>query len=198
MSVGRVTLRCVTGVSVDPMMTVADACVAGADAALRSGGSVPEPQVQMFIDPWDQPYVGYVTSRPYYGGRDAAEAIMGMGAAPAAIKATRLLIAWEEADLWTSLAGPADYPTGFAVVIATRSTHVLRWHPFTLHVDARPSRSGLPPVRPEWAEWASVPAAELPSVIVGLIEHWRTLAGEPETVYEQLGRAGYRLTTIPT
>jgi hypothetical protein len=188
-----------TEMTVDPMLgVVEEACLAGAEAALRYGGFVPEPQVHMFIDDWEQPYVGYVISRPYHRGSDAAEAIVGLGAAPAAIKATRLLIAWEEADLWTSLCGPADYPTGFAVVVATRRTHVLHWHPFTLHVDGRRKlqQSGLPTVHPEWAEWGSVPTAELPVVIVGLIDRWRSLAGEPEIVYQELRRAGYRLSTI--
>jgi hypothetical protein len=198
LSVGRVTLGCMTEVSVDPILgMVEQSCLAGAEAALRAGGFIPEPQVHMFIDDWAQPYVGYVISRPYHRGRDAAEAIVGLGAAPAAIKATRILIAWEEADLWTSLCGPADYPTGFAVVIATWSTHVLHWHPFSLHMDGRPLQSGLPSVRPQWDECGRVPAAELPLVIVGLIERWRSLAGERATVYEELGRAGYRLTTFP-
>jgi hypothetical protein len=75
--------------------------------------------------------------------------------------------------------------------------HVLHWHPFSLHGDGRPLQSGLPAVRPERDEWGRVPAAELPLVIVGVIERWRSLAGERATVYEELGRAGYRLTTIP-
>jgi hypothetical protein len=183
--------------TVDPILgVVEEACLAGAEAALRDGGFVPEPQVHMFIDHWEQPYVGYGISRPYHRGRDAAEAIVGLGAAPAAINATRILIVWQEADLWTSLCGRADYPTGFAVVIATWSTHILHWHPFTLHSNGPPPQSGLPSVRPEWDQWGRIPAAELPLVIVGLIERWRSLAGEPATVYEELGRAGYRLTTI--
>jgi hypothetical protein len=81
-------------------------------------------------------------------------------------------------------------------VIATWSTHVLHWHPFTLHVDGRPLQSGLPLVRPQWDEWGRVPAAELPLVIVGLIERWRSLAGEPASVFADLAQAGYRVKIL--
>jgi hypothetical protein len=64
LSVDRVTVTVWAEATVDVISAVERACLAGADAALHAGGFVPEPQLHMLIDDWDQPYVGYVRTRP--------------------------------------------------------------------------------------------------------------------------------------
>ncbi len=68
-----------TDVTVDVISAVEQACLAGADTSLHAGGFVPAPQVHMLIDAWDQPYVGYVRTRPYRQGVDAVRAIARLG-----------------------------------------------------------------------------------------------------------------------
>jgi hypothetical protein len=183
-------------VSVDPILGVVEgSCIAAAEAALGYGGFVPEPQVHMAIDDWDQPYVGYVISRPYRRGSDAVDAILGLGSAPAAIVATRVFVVWEWADLCASLDGPGDYPNGLGILAATPSGYTLHWHPLTMHIGP-PQESGLPTVRAEWGTPARVANAELPAVIRGVLDRWRSLDGEPSTVFADLARAGYRVQIV--
>lgn len=56
---------------VDPFTLAERACVVGADASLRHGGVCPEPQIHLFVEDWDPPYVGCVRTRPYRAGEDA-------------------------------------------------------------------------------------------------------------------------------
>ncbi len=179
-------------VAVDVISAVEQACLAGADAALRSGGFVPEPQVHMLIDDWDQPYVGYVRTRRYRQGDDAERAVVRLGAAPAAIMATRVVLVWEHSDLCTSLHGPGEYRHGLAVLEASLTGgHTLRWHPVTLHVDPV-LVSGLPRVDPEWGAPVTVPHAVLPSVIDTLLRTWHGLQGDdPEGVLDELVAEGF-------
>ncbi len=179
---------------VDVISAVEQACVAGADAALREGGFVPEPQVHMLIDDWDQPYVGWVRTRPYHQGLDAVRAIARLADAPAAIMATRVMLVWEAADLRVSLDGPGDYPNGIAVVVASLDEHhTLRWHPLVLHVGP-PGECGLPTVRPEWGTLSTIEDAVLPPVMMAVLATWRALQGDPDTVFKQLVAEDFGVT----
>jgi hypothetical protein len=183
-----------TEATLDAISAVEQACLAGADASLRVGGFVPEPQVHMLIDDWDQPYVGWVRTRPYRQGVDAVQAIARLADAPAAIMATRLVLMWETADLRVSLEGPGDYPNGMAVVVATLDGHhVLRWHPMVLHVGP-PGESGLPTVRPEWGAPSTIEDAVLPPTMEAVLTTWRALKGDPDTVFNALFAEGFGVT----
>ena len=178
-----------TEVTVD---AVERACLAAADKAMRAGGFVPQPQVHMFVDRWPQPYVGYVLTRPYRQGMDAVKAITRLADAPAAVKATRVVLAWEDADLRTSLNGPGEYPNGMAIVVASLDgRHSLRWHPVVLRRVGGLGESGLPLVRPEWGASVTVDGATLPPVMAAVLNTWRALEGDPREVFAALIAGGY-------
>jgi hypothetical protein len=180
-----------TDAGVDVIGAIEQACLAGADAAMRVGGYVPEPQVHMLIDDWDQPYIGCVRTRPYQQGVDALKAITRLADAPAAIMATRVVLVWEDADLRVSLHGPGEYASGLVVVDAgLMGEHTLRRHPVTLHVEGT-AASGLPDVRPAWGTPATVHDAVLPPVMVAVLTTWRALDGDPDTVFGELIAEGF-------
>lgn len=83
-------------------------------------GLLPTPQVAVFDErPVGQPLVAVVTCRPYRRGDDAATTIRHLGRLAGALRATHLLVFWEEADLRTSLLGPCDaHPQGLALLDA--------------------------------------------------------------------------------
>jgi hypothetical protein len=180
---------------VDVIGAVERACLACADAALRSGGFTPEPQVHMLIDDWDQPYAGSVRTRPYRQGIDALRAIVRLGTAPAAIRASRVVLVWEHSDLCTSLRGPGEYENALVVLEASLSgEHTLRSHPVTLHVGP-PMESGRPTVVPEWGAPVTTPDAVLPPVISAVFRVWRALQGDPDTVFAALHAGGFPVVT---
>ena len=183
--------RCMTGTTVDVIDAVERACLAAADKVMRAGGFVPQPQVHMLIDRWQQPYVGYVLTRPYRQGLDAIKAITRMADAPAAVRATRVVLAWEHADLRTSLHGPGDYPNGMAIVVASLGgQHSLSWHPVLLQAGP-PGESELPSVRPDWGIPVTVDGATLPPVMAAVLNTWRTLEGDARAVLTDLIAEGY-------
>jgi hypothetical protein len=63
-------------------------------------------------DRWEQPYLGYLFTRPYRNGVDAVKAITRLGDAAAAARATRVVVAWKHADLHISKRGGGDYANG--------------------------------------------------------------------------------------
>jgi hypothetical protein len=170
---------------------VEQACVAGADASMRHGGFVPEPQVHMLIDDWDQPYVGWVSTRPYRQGGDAVKAITRLADAPAAIMATRVVLVWEDADLRVSLQGPGEYANGLVVVHAgLMGEHTLRFHPVRLNVEGV-AANGLADVRPEWGTPATVHNAVLPPIMAAVLNTWRALKGDPDAIFGELIAEGF-------
>jgi hypothetical protein len=182
-----------TETAVDVIDVVERACLVAADKAMRAGGFVPQPQVHMVIDRWQQPYVGYVLTRPYRQGLDAVKAITRLADAAAAVRATRLVLAWEDADLRISLHGPGDYPNGMAIVVASLDgRHSLRWHPVVLH-RGPPGESGLPSVYPDWGVPVTVDGAPLPPVMTAVLNTWRAVEAEPRAVFAGLIAEGYRV-----
>jgi hypothetical protein len=177
--------------AVDVARAVEDACLASAEAALREAGFVPRPQLHMLMDDWDQPYVGWVGTRSYYQGADAANAITRLADAPAAIAATRVVLVWEAADLQISLNGPGEYPNGLVIVVAALiGGHTLRWHPFELHV-AGLDASGRLIVEPEWGPSSTLPGVLLPPVMTAVLDRWRSLDGDPDAVFTELVGDGF-------
>jgi hypothetical protein len=182
----------VTETAVDLIDAVRNACLVAADKAMRAGGYVPQPQVHMFIDDWDQPYLGYALTRPYREGVDAVRAITRLGDVAAAARATRVVVAWEHADLHVSVHGQGDYSNGMAIVVASLSGgHTLHWHPVVLDVGV--DEHGLPAACPQWEVPASIDRAMLPPVIAAALTTWRACRGEPRTVFTEMLAEGYTI-----
>ena len=185
-----------TETSVDLIDAVKHACLVAADKAMRAGGYVPQPQVHMLLDRWEQPYLGYLFTRPYRDGVDAVRAITRLGDAAAAARATRVVVAWEHADLHRSVHGGGDYPNGMAVVVASLTGgHTLHWHPVVLDVGAmsmvcrRSSRGGVPLSR--------IDRPMLPPVIAALLTTWRAHRGEARVVFAEMLGEGYTIQAVP-
>jgi hypothetical protein len=176
---------------------VADAAVATAERLMREAGMMPLPTAHMFMDDVDPPYVGYVATRPFYRGSDAADAIRRLGELPAALYATRLLLVWEHADLYTALQMPGDaFPTALVTVEATLSAHTLIWRPFTF-VWGPTGSLGTPTVIPAWGTPVTFRNGALPAPIGAAIDRWRQLnSGEIEPVAAALQRAQFQVKLI--
>ncbi|MER7009465.1 hypothetical protein ABT297_41350 [Dactylosporangium sp. NPDC000555] len=176
---------------------VADAAVATADRLMREAGMMPLPTAHMFMDDVDPPYVGYVATRPFYRGADAAEAIGRLGELPAALYATRLLLVWEHADLYTALQMPGEtFPTALVTVEATLSAHTLIWRPFTFTWGPAGSL-GTPTVLPAWGTPVTYRSGALPTPVGAAIDRWRRLgSGEIEAVTAALQRAQFQVKLI--
>ncbi|KAA1005215.1 hypothetical protein FVA95_28985 [Pseudonocardia sp. EV170527-09] len=98
---------------VDELQNIA---VATTNATLAEGGFVPPPTMHMFCsDLGRQPYAGYVRSRPYFPGDDAHTAVETLGLVASFVNASRVVLAWEQADLQIALQRPGELlPTGRA------------------------------------------------------------------------------------
>ncbi|GGJ89736.1 hypothetical protein GCM10010123_19420 [Pilimelia anulata] len=165
-----------------------------AEQVMREAGAVPPPTVHIFIDTMDPPYAGYVTSRQFRRGADAAAAIARLGELPASMYATRLLVAWEHADLMTALQAPGEvFPTAIVTVEATFDGHVLHWHPYDFAWGPTGSL-GVPTVQPTWRPTLVRRDGGLPEPIRAALERWRDLdGGDFEPTVLALQRDGYRL-----
>ncbi len=86
--------------------TIAEATRLGTDTALRLGGALVPPQVHLLAEHDDEPYLGYVTCRPFYRGNDVIKAMALIGVAGSLTGASRLLVVWEHQDLCTALELP--------------------------------------------------------------------------------------------
>jgi hypothetical protein len=173
---------------------IVDAIVRGAvsatDQQLRATGSVLPPTVHILAEDMAQPYVGYLTCRPFHRGRDAEDALADMGALPAAMEATGLVIAWEHQDLMAALDRPGDHPNAVVLVDAgLGGEHTLIWNPFTVDFNRRGVARTV-----EWGEPASHPDASLPEALIMLLTVWRK-AAPPDlaATVQQLESAGYRM-----
>jgi hypothetical protein len=185
-----------TETSVDLIDAVKRACLVAADTAMRAGGFVPEPLLHMLLDHWEQPYLGYLFTRPYRDGADAVTAITRLGDAAAAARATRVVAAWEHADLHTSVHGGGDYPNGMAVVVASLADgHTLHWHPVVL--DAGSDEHGLPAIVPRWGVPVTIERATLPPVIAALLATWRAQTGSARVVFAEMLAEGYTIQAVP-
>jgi hypothetical protein len=142
-----------------------------------------------------EPYIGSVSVRPFYPGRDAAVAVAALGVLPSAFYATHLVVVWEYADLCTALELPGEegFPTGLVVLEATMDGHVVRWHPFLMHLGPL-GPGGLPTVIPEWGRSYRFVDAPLPAPVVQLLAVWRAWRrGDVAETTAELQRAGFRV-----
>ncbi|MEV0538390.1 hypothetical protein [Nocardia salmonicida] len=184
------------------MMTVLEeVMVESATEAMLSNGFAPRPQVHIFDRTRAQPVVGYVVSRFYSQGDDAASAIANLGVLAAALCATDLIVFWEESDLRTSIHGAhptADYPTGLVTLRVTHEGHDQTWRPFSNRVLGY-QQNGLPIVQPLWGTVATESGGDIPFPIQGLLGRWRATTGHTEGADALLDMAedeGYEILLV--
>lgn len=179
--------------------TIAEATRRGTDASLRAGGVLMPPQVHLLVDQPEDPYVGYLSCRPFYRGSDVVDAMALMGVMGSVTGASRLVVVWEYQDLCVAqqLAGAGSQPNGHVVVDAVRDgSHVLRWQPFRMHLGPV-TPAGLPTVLPEWGAPVLRPRAELPLPVVALLAAWREprrwSSTERDSALSYIEQRGYRM-----
>jgi hypothetical protein len=183
------------GTVADAAEAVARASIEGAEQLLREVALCPPPTVHILSRHMAPPYLGYVSSRPFYRGMDAAHAVRELGLLPSLLCATQLVVVWEYADLCTAIDLPNDrgFPTAIVVLDANLDDHVLRWHPFEMRVGPIGS-TGLPTVVPEWGSPSQIPGAPLPLPVVDLLARWREWRpGDVGAAIAELEAAGYRI-----
>jgi hypothetical protein len=169
---------------------IARAAVATVDQLLRATGEVRPPTMHILCEDMDQPYVGYLTCRPFRRGADAEAAIAEMGSLASAVTATRLVVTWEHQDLMVALDRPGDHPNAVVIVDADLSgEYTLTWNPFTIDF----GRCGVA-TAVEWGESACFPDASLPEPLIVLLTVWRkTAPPDLESTVVQLETAGHRM-----
>lgn len=145
---------------------------------VRAGFGVQPPTVHVLLDGLDPAYIGYMTCRQFYRGRDAEGAVAAMGLLGSQLGASRLVVTYERADMAIAWDDPhADQvPTGVVVVDAGRESHTVRWHP-VLMTAGPPGPDGAATFRTEWGPPAHVAGGLLPPAVAGLLSVWR----EPRT-----------------
>ncbi|MFI8528271.1 hypothetical protein ACIGB8_27690 [Promicromonospora sukumoe] len=173
---------------------IASSVVDATDNLLRTTGFCPPPSVHILAEDTDQPYVGFISCRPYYRGADAAAAITGLGLLPSVLAATRLVVTWEDHDLRTALQVPGDtFPTAIVTLEADQNNHTLLWHAF----DAQPgplSEAGVPTVQPHWQQSVRYANPPLLEPIAALLDLWRQARRDDvEQTASGLQQAGYTI-----
>jgi hypothetical protein len=182
------------GAVADAVEAVARASVEGADQLLREVGLCPPRTVHILSRHLASPYVGSVSTRPFFRGQDACEAVTALGLLPSLLCATQLVGVWEHADLCTAVDPPADvsFPTALVVVDAAMKDHVLRWHSFEPHL-GEVRVDGLQTINPEWRTPAEIPGAPLPAPVLDLLALWREWrVGDVQAAIAELESAGFR------
>jgi len=171
---------------------LADAVLGANEAVVRRTGTCPQPQVHILAEDRERPYLGYVVCRRFRRGPDAASAVVGLGLLPSTLRATRLIVAWEELDLRGAMQVPTEQAeTGFVLVDARLDTHVLRWHPF--QTQAAPEGAGETATL-RWGAPARYERIPLPDPIEAMLTLWREFRdGDLEETAAHLQRAGYEL-----
>jgi len=185
----------VTGVD-EAVNRIEDAVRHGTEAQLRADGGVMPPTVHILAEDLDQPYIGYLTCRPFYRGADASRAIAELGELPSVLAATRLVVVYEAQDLMVALGGPVD-PDGLALVVldATFEQHTARRHPFRLRSGGRLGGGG---VAVEWGPVEVQRGLVVPFVLARLLMAWRELrSGDLEETVTRLETAGHRMHWAP-
>ncbi|MFD0316248.1 hypothetical protein [Streptomyces flavalbus] len=164
---------------------------------MREHGACLRPQVHILAEDMDQPYVGFITCRPFYRGADAATALTGLGLFPSVLMATRLLVAWDDRDLRTGLEMPGEpYDRGLVILDATFEDHTLHWHPYDYEV-LGDTDYGTTRIKPLWNPPAHYRDVPLLPPISDLLALWKEFRRDDiqETAIE-LQRAGYEFDMV--
>ncbi len=172
--------------------------VGTAEAMLVDHGCCPPPTMHVISALPEDPYVGYVVARPFTGRHDAATAIAGMGALPAAMRAQRLVLIWEHRELCTALELPRRAPHALVVVDAGLDGHEVRWHPFSMQLGPCSEPVAPTVAVPDWGLSRRERDGWLPGPVARLIATWRA-GGEParlREVYEAMQQAGYTVRWV--
>ncbi|MGD9525203.1 hypothetical protein [Pseudonocardia sp.] len=186
------------GAVADVVDAIAQASVEGADQLLRETALCPPPTLHILSRHLASPYIGSVSTRPFFRGKDACDAVATLGLLPSLLCATQLVVVWENADLCTAVDPPADVGYASAVVVldATMNDHVLRWHSFEPHL-GEVTFDGMQTIRPEWRSPAQFPGAPLPAPVLELLTLWREWrVGDVQAAITELESAGYRTSWV--
>ena len=162
------------------------------DDLLRETGGVHPPTVHILAEDMEQPYVGWLTCRPFYRGADAAAAIAELGELPSVLAATRLVVTWEAQGLNVALDMPPDPENSALVVLdATLTDQAINWYPLQLRPGGRGERAV---VVAEWGVPVQLRGAPLPGPIAELVAVWRAWRdADLEATVLRLERAGHRM-----
>ncbi|MET9798711.1 hypothetical protein [Nocardiopsis alba] len=182
----------------DLIETLSDMVLETSEELLREHGACLTPQVHILAEDMDQPYVGFISCRPFYRGADAATALAGLGRLPSVLMATRLLVAWEDCDLRTALELPGEsFATGMVILDAGTEDHTLYWHPFDIEVGGA-SPHGIPTVIPHWGARARYENVPLLAPISALLDVWRQFHRDDDIQQTaiELQQAGYGLNMV--
>ncbi|GAA3607316.1 hypothetical protein GCM10022223_24130 [Kineosporia mesophila] len=155
-------------------------------------GVVPPPTLHMFMEDMDQPYAGYVSTRPFYRGEDAARAIARLGQLPATMMASRILLTWEAEDMMLALNSKTRVPSSLDTVEATFTGHVLHRHPLDYQFLGNQVRSV------HWRPTERFVNASLPEPIEAALDWWRQLdtSSKIEETVHRLEMDGYGITFV--
>lgn len=176
---------------------IRNAMVQAADQLMRRTGFCPPPSVHLLAEDMAQPHIGFITCRPFRRGDDAAAAITRLGLLPSVLKATRLVVTWEDCDLRTALQIPGDvFPTAIVTLEASLTEHTLTWHPFDVLLGP-PSTFGVPTVIPQWQPVMVSTASTLLPPVAGLLDLWRQAQRHDiEQTARDLEQGGYRISWV--
>lgn len=175
--------------------------VKAADDTFRKIGLCPIPQIHVLAENMDQPYLGYIHTRPFYRGEDAAKAISELGVFPAAMGATRVLVAWENRDINVALqTGGEKTPSAVVFAEATLADHVVHWHPFEIGEIGSVTEYGTHPFVPYWGQAKVRAGARLPEPLAHALRIWRDTpppdVDEMQDMVETLQEAGHTISWV--
>ncbi|MDD7920146.1 hypothetical protein [Actinomycetospora callitridis] len=179
----------------DIVDAIAESALAAFELLMREHGAVAPPTVHIFVEEFPSFYVGFAATRAFYRGEDAASAIARLGLLPASMVADRVLVCWENEDLYAALKGPGSYQNAVMILDARLDgTQTLRWHPFTSQWGPD-SELGFPTVLPRWSSPHRTKGQALPAPIRAILHTWRFEAGNHEfgTTVDRLQHEGYRI-----
>ena len=158
---------------------------------LHADGSICPPTVHILSRLTAPPYLGSVTTRPFYRGADAATAVARLGLLPSVAYATRVMVVWEYLDLAVALQLDRDAPTGLVVLDASMSSHTVRWHPYRLKL-GQSHEDGVRSTLPEWGQPVRHDDVGLPGPIADLLALWREFRrGDLRQTRTELAEAGF-------
>ncbi|MFI7438067.1 hypothetical protein [Micromonospora haikouensis] len=173
----------------DVASEVMNAILDESEAHIQKTGQVPRPQVHIVAEDMDEPYqyIGYIATRPFYRGADAATAVADLGRLPSALAATRLFVVWEEVDLRLALEMPNRQPVhGLSVVDVRSDGHTMLWLPFEVAQDD----AGIIVI---WGKPTRHENVKLHAPIEALIETWHRPCGDLERTVLDLQGSGYQI-----
>lgn len=145
-----------------------DGLVAGHEAMMRLG-MVTKPLLHALRG---GQLLGYVMVRDFYPGKDALDAVTGLGYFASGGEADEVVMAWEAQDLAVATELPPDHPeTCLSVVYARSGRHRLVHMPYQADLLGIAPETGLLGAEPRWlAESVSEDVLLLPPPVRGALD----------------------------